>query len=66
MKQVFKIAVVLLLIVVSSTVVDAQPLPPGGPGNTTSVPLDPASLGLLLGAAALRLKGLPVWKKIMG
>lgn len=36
--------------------VGAQPPPPGGPGGTTSVPLDPASVVLLAGAAILKLK----------
>ncbi len=34
----------------------AQPPPPGGPGSTTSVPLDPASIIVLAGAALLKLK----------
>lgn len=34
----------------------AQPPPPGGPGSTTAVPLDPASVMVLAGAALLKLK----------
>ncbi|MFN8288227.1 MAG: hypothetical protein U0V74_15840 [Chitinophagales bacterium] len=66
MKKFSKITFVLVVLLTFGVVAHAQPLPPGGPGNTTSVPLDPAALSLLLGAAAIRLKGLPVWKKIMG
>ena len=56
MKKIKTIAVLTGLFTMLQFSAGAQPPPPNGSGGTTSVPLDPASVVLLAGAALLKLK----------